>query len=94
MPECVEAGVTPPVGQQAIGWRIAVYWKADQTFYCGTIQAFDSAMSRHHLVYNDGDEEHLQLGGEHVKWLSPPTHTPKSNPVSRVPQVPPSPHQL
>ena len=55
-----------------MGWRIAVYWKTDQTFYPGTVQAFDATTGRHHVVYADGDEEHLCLYNESLKWLLPP----------------------
>ena len=69
---CGCAGQEPPIGKQAVGWRIAVYWKTDQTFYPGLVQAFDATTGRHHVLYADGDEEHLCLSSESLKWLLPP----------------------
>ena len=63
-----------------MGWRIAVYWKTDQTFYPGTVQAFDATTGRHHVVYADGDEEHLCLSNESLKWLLPPPFRVSSPP--------------
>lgn len=65
-------GFEAPHGSAAIGWRIAVYWKSNQAFYTGTVQAFDAAMSRHHVLYNSSDEEYLLLAVEHIKWLQSP----------------------
>ena len=32
------AGLEPPVGRSAVGWRVCVYWPADQAFYSGEVR--------------------------------------------------------
>ena len=61
-----------PVGQSAVGWRVGVYWPADQAFYCGGIQGFDAAAGRHEVAYDDGEQGPVNLGVDRVKWILPP----------------------
>jgi hypothetical protein len=60
------------VGQSAVGWRVGVYWPADQAFYCGGIQGFDAAAGRHEVAYDDGEQGPVNLGVDRVKWILPP----------------------
>ena len=48
-----------------MGQRIKVFWPQERAWFRGKILAFDNK-SKHHVKYNDGDEEWLQLAEE--KW--------------------------
>jgi hypothetical protein len=43
---CV-AGDDVPKGRDAVGWRIAVYWKDDRTFYEGELADYEPSAGRH-----------------------------------------------
>lgn len=59
-----------PCKKQAIGWRVAVYWREDSTLYEGEIIAFDNITLRHHIRYDSGDHEHVLLDAVKV-YLHP-----------------------
>ena len=44
-----------PKGHDLEGWRIAVYWKDEHTFYEGTVEEYDSELDQHTVSYNDGE---------------------------------------
>ena len=48
-----------------MGQRIKVFWPQERAWFRGKVLAFDNK-SKHHVKYNDGDEEWLQLADE--KW--------------------------
>ncbi|RZC15271.1 Sister chromatid cohesion protein PDS5-like B-B isoform E [Glycine soja] len=53
-------------GQNLVGLRVKVWWPDDREFYKGVIDSFDSAKKKHKVLYDDGDEETLNLVKE--KW--------------------------
>lgn len=55
-----------------MGWRVAVYWPADQAFYPGEIVGFDEASGKHAVQYDDGEEGQANLSVDRVKWVLPP----------------------
>ncbi|XP_061346896.1 sister chromatid cohesion protein PDS5 homolog C-like isoform X2 [Gastrolobium bilobum] len=57
---------TKKYGQNLVGSRVEVWWPDDQMFYEGTVDSFDPAMKKHKVLYDDGDEEILNLKKE--KW--------------------------
>lgn len=61
-----------PRGRAAIGWRVGVYWKDDAVFYPGEIRGYDSATGKHHIHYDDNEDEHISLSTEKIKWIVPP----------------------
>jgi hypothetical protein len=63
---------TAPAGTDALGWRVGVYWAADQAFYSGEVVGYDAATGRHEVAYDDGEEGPLVLGADRVKWILPP----------------------
>ncbi|PRW60087.1 Histone-lysine N-methyltransferase ATX2 [Chlorella sorokiniana] len=65
-------GLEPPVGRSAVGWRVCVYWPADQAFYAGEVVGYDAASGRHEVAYDDGEEGGLDLRLDKVKWVLPP----------------------
>ena len=60
------AGVAVPSDQQAIGWRVAVYWPDDSTLHDGEIVGYDNVSLRHHVRYDCGDQEHVALNATKV----------------------------
>ena len=50
-----------PSDQQAVGWRVAVYWPDDSTLHDGEIVGYDNVSLRHHVRYDCGDQEHVSL---------------------------------
>ncbi|KAL2346661.1 hypothetical protein Fmac_000661 [Flemingia macrophylla] len=53
-------------GENLVGLRVKVWWPKDREFYKGVIHSFDSAKKKHKVMYDDGDEEILNLMKE--KW--------------------------
>ncbi|KHN29621.1 nucleolar protein dao-5-like isoform X1 [Glycine soja] len=53
-------------GENLVGLRVKVWWPKDHEFYIGVIDSFDSAKKKHKVLYDDGDEETLNLVKE--KW--------------------------
>ncbi|KAH1124425.1 hypothetical protein GYH30_014244 [Glycine max] len=53
-------------GQNLVGLRVKVWWPDDREFYRGVVDSFDSAKKKHKVLYDDGDEETLNLVKE--KW--------------------------
>lgn len=43
----VPPGEEAPKGRDALGWRIAVYWKDDRLFYEGRLNDYEPATGRH-----------------------------------------------
>lgn len=66
------AGFSKPVGEQAVGWRVAVYWRADLDFHHATIKSFDPATGQYCLAYARGEREHLHLAKQCLKWCPAP----------------------
>ncbi|KAH9258604.1 hypothetical protein BASA81_003106 [Batrachochytrium salamandrivorans] len=62
-------GFVPPEREQAVGWRVRIYWKEDKTFYRGQIESY--VKKKHRVVYEDGEEEMVLLSGERVEWFLP-----------------------
>lgn len=53
-------------GENLVGLRVKVWWPKDREFYKGAIHSFDSAKKKHKVLYDDGDQEILNLMKE--KW--------------------------
>lgn len=68
----VGADEEPPRGRAAMGWRIAVFWKDDATFYEGKVTGYNCATGRHDVLYDDNETENLSLSSEKVIWRIPP----------------------
>ncbi|XP_062097335.1 sister chromatid cohesion protein PDS5 homolog C isoform X2 [Humulus lupulus] len=52
--------------EDLIGMKVRVWWPKDQSYYNGFIESFDPVKKKHKVLYNDGDEEVLNLKRE--KW--------------------------
>ncbi|CAN4090750.1 unnamed protein product [Withania somnifera] len=58
-------GVDP---MKFIGLHCKAYWPLDADWYTGRIVGYNSETGRHHVKYVDGDEEHLLLSNERIKF--------------------------
>ncbi|XP_028782650.1 microtubule-associated protein futsch [Neltuma alba] len=51
-------------GEALVGSRVKVYWPHDRAYYKGVIDSFDPSKKKHKVMYDDGDEEILNLEKE------------------------------
>ncbi|KAF8110876.1 hypothetical protein N665_0078s0069 [Sinapis alba] len=49
-----------------VGSRVRVWWPIDKEYYKGVVNSYDSAKKRHLVIYDDGDQEILNLKKQ--KW--------------------------
>ncbi|PWA91605.1 phospholipase-like protein [Artemisia annua] len=54
-------------GENLVGRRIKVWWSTDKTYYQGVVKSFDCRKKRHKVLYDDGEEELLDLKQEQWK---------------------------
>ncbi|WIA28905.1 hypothetical protein OEZ86_011429 [Tetradesmus obliquus] len=54
-------------GEAIVGRRLKVFWPKDKAWYQGSIQAYKD--SKHRVLYDDGDEEWLDLAQERHRLL-------------------------
>lgn len=63
-----QAGVlkasNPKYGEEILGQRLGVYWEEELQFFTGVVASYDNEKGTHHIVYDDGDEEDVQLETE------------------------------
>ena len=58
-----EAARAKEGGAGLVGWRVRVFWKAENAWFYGTVKTFDAASGKHAVAYDDGDEQTLTLRG-------------------------------
>ncbi|KAL0392542.1 UNVERIFIED_CONTAM: histone H3-lysine(4) N-trimethyltransferase ATX1 [Sesamum radiatum] len=58
-------GVDP---KKFVGLQCKVYWPLDATWYSGCIVGYNSETGRHHVKYEDEEEENLILSNERIKF--------------------------
>ncbi|KAI3459724.1 hypothetical protein Pfo_016387 [Paulownia fortunei] len=58
-------GVDP---KKFIGLQCKVYWPLDASWYSGHIVGYNSETGRHHVKYQDEEEENLILSNERIKF--------------------------
>nr|GEX72123.1 phospholipase-like protein [Tanacetum cinerariifolium] len=52
-------------GENLVGNRIKIWWRKDEIFYEGVVKSYDCIKKRHKVLYDDGDEDLLDLKGKH-----------------------------
>ncbi len=50
----MRAGTAEPLGRDAVGWRVGVYWRDDHVFYPGIVDDVHLPTGRHIILYDDG----------------------------------------
>lgn len=58
-----------PAKDAAVGWCVSIYSHAEGKFVKGQIIAHGKRQ-RHHVLFEDGEDEWLKLAEEHVQWHS------------------------
>ncbi|CAF2031233.1 unnamed protein product [Brassica napus] len=53
-------------GEDLVGSRVRVWWPIDKAYYKGVVNSYDSAKKKHLVIYDDGDQEILNLKTQ--KW--------------------------
>lgn len=67
------AAAAPP-GPEAVGWRVSVFWPAEDAWFPGTVRGFDGR--RHRVRYDDGDVFDEDLRAARFERLAPPPACP------------------
>lgn len=64
------AGAVPShlTGREAVGWQLGVYFLGAGEFVRGQVVAFSTLTGRHHVAYQDGEDEWIQLESEALQW--------------------------
>lgn len=65
----VKAAAPKPYGQDVVGKRIKVFWPLDKVWYEGCVKSFDEKSKKHLILYDDAEEELLDLGNEKTEWI-------------------------
>eukprot|EP00854_Cymbomonas_tetramitiformis_P012366 gene12366-biopygen12720 len=69
---------TPWPSQVTVGSKIEVFWEDDDCFYPGVVKEFNED-GKAHVLYDDGDEETLDLSKENFKIISSSTVSVPTN---------------
>ncbi|XP_073283875.1 DNA mismatch repair protein MSH6 [Primulina huaijiensis] len=56
-------------GPEVVERRIRVYWPLDKSWYEGCVKSFDKLSGKHLVLYDDSEEELLNLSGENIEWV-------------------------
>ena len=59
---------SPTCSTNDIGRRVAVFWPSEKKFYPARVAAVDTTRGKHHLRYDDGDDEWINLSRRTTKW--------------------------
>ncbi|KAM7277513.1 hypothetical protein ACFE04_019379 [Oxalis oulophora] len=55
--------------EDVVGKRIKVYWPLDKAWYEGVVKSFDKESSKHLILYDDGQEESVEIWKEKIEWI-------------------------
>ena len=72
-------------GEDAVGWRVAVYFDEQDKYYKGQITSYDAASGMYMVKYDylgeDGQEVEVSLDQNRTKWLNKVTSEGKLKPL-------------
>ncbi|KAK3277989.1 hypothetical protein CYMTET_14037 [Cymbomonas tetramitiformis] len=68
-PETLETAPSIQTAEVIVGSKIEVFWKDDACFYPGVVKEFNED-GKAHVLYDDGDEETLDLSEENFKIIN------------------------
>lgn len=70
-PTAGTAGSTAvPQASAAVGWGLSIFSYAEEVWVKGQVLSWNVRQGQHHVLYEDGEDEWLKLGKEHVQWHS------------------------
>lgn len=55
--------------ESKVGRRLKVYWPLDKAWYEGCVKGYDASEEKHIVLYDDGEEEGVDIVREKVEWL-------------------------
>lgn len=58
-------------GEKIVGKHIKIFWRDDDKWYFGKVEAFSCSDGKHTIHYDDGDREKLNLASEKVGYSFP-----------------------
>ncbi|CAM0951311.1 unnamed protein product [Alopecurus aequalis] len=70
--------------EEAVGRRLRVYWPLDKAWYEGRVDAYDAGSRRHRVMYDDGEEEEVDLGKEKFEWAAEEAMPPPARKLRRL----------
>lgn len=56
--------------ESKIGRRLKVYWPLDKAWYEGRVTGYNASEEKHVVLYDDGEQEDVDVVLEKVEWLS------------------------
>ena len=62
------AATAAPQGTTAVGWGLSIFSYAEEAWLQAQVLSWNSRQAQHHVLYEDGEDEWLKLGEEHVRW--------------------------
>ncbi|KAK4742943.1 hypothetical protein SAY87_000944 [Trapa incisa] len=62
-----------------IGLQCKVFWPLDVDWYTGSIVGYDLEIGKHHVKYEDGDTEDINLAQEKIKFFTSPEEMQRLN---------------
>ncbi|GJY77149.1 phospholipase-like protein [Tanacetum coccineum] len=65
-PSMPTKSVTEERAENLVGRRIKVWWSEDKSYYRGVVKSYDGSTKRHKVLYDDGEEELIDLNQE--RW--------------------------
>jgi hypothetical protein len=71
-PHAAEAQSNEKYGAEIVGKRVCVYWPEENMFFPGTVVAHNASSGKHHIEYDDNDEEHVLLEAESFHFEAEP----------------------
>lgn len=66
-----------PPGHSAIGGRVSIFFPGDGHQHSGWVLAHDRRRGRHHVLYDDGEDEWIFLSADASSWESASIHCPR-----------------
>ena len=58
-------------GSEHVGKRIEVWWEGDKQWFGAVVQSYDSATRKHHILYDDNEEEDLDMRRTRCRLAKP-----------------------
>ena len=65
-----ESDAAAAPAEEAVGRRLRVYWPLAKAWYEGRVDAYDGASRRHRVMYDDGEEEEVDLAKLKFEWAA------------------------
>ena len=66
-------------GSEHVGKRIEVWWEGDKQWFGAVVQSYDSATRKHHILYDDNEEEDLDVRRTRCRLAKPKKASPSGS---------------